>query len=181
MKEIRAEANPRISLTLDGRVEITFTTDKNILLEVEKLKDKELNLIIKQYSKKRSLSQNSYFWVLIGEISSKMHIPKEEVYRKYIKDYGLFEIIPIKNEAVDKFKVNWESRGLGWITEELRESKLTGYKTLLVYYGTSSYNSNEMKPLLDAIVFDCEELGISTLTINEIMLLRNENNEGKKG
>ena len=28
---------------------------------------------------------------------------KEEVYKKYIADYGVFEIIPIKNDAVKRF------------------------------------------------------------------------------
>lgn len=173
--EFRAEPSPRISLTLDGRAEITFTTSKSAVYGLEELKDKELLVKVNSYSKRRSLSQNAYMWVLIGELANALKLSKDEVYRNYIKDYGIFEVIPIKKEAEDMFIKTWKSHGLGWVCEVLKESKLTGYDNLIAYYGSSVYTSEQMKNLLEAIIEDCKEQGINTMSISDIMLLRNEN------
>ena len=173
--EFKANENPVIRFTLDGKVEITFTTYKSALNGLESLKDKELSVKVTSYSKKRSLSQNAYMWVLLDELAKKLHLSKEELYKKYIKDYGVFEILPIRNEAAERFKRNWSINGLGWFVEDIGESKLSGFTKLIAYYGSSTYNSNEMSRLVDAIVQDCQEQGISTMTLSDIMLLKNEN------
>ena len=168
---------PKISISLDEQIEITFTTQKSNLNQILKLKDEEMVVEIKKKVKKRSLSQNSYLWVLLDEIGKKINRSKEEVYKTYIKDYGVFEIIPIKNEAVDSFIQKWSKNGLGWLCEDLGESKLKGYTKLITYFGTSTYTSSEMARLLEAVIDDCKELDIETLTIKDIMLLQNDNDK----
>ena len=173
--EFKAEADPRVAIALDGTAEITFRAPRSALQGLEALKGKELIVKVASYSKRRSLSQNAYMWVLIGELSSKLGIPKEEVYRNYIKDYGLYEVLPIKKEAVPMFVANWNSHGLGWVCEPLKESKLSGYTNVIAYYGSSSYGSDTMRNLIEAILDDCKEQGIETIPLKDIMLLRNEN------
>lgn len=174
--EIKAEANPRISLTLDGRAEITFTTQRGAVYALEDLKDKELLVKISTYSKRRSLSQNAYMWVLIGELAAKLNTSKDDVYKTYIRDFGVYEVLPIKAEAVERFKSVWTARGVGWVCEELgRPSKITGYVNVIAYYGSSTYTSAEMSRVIDAIIEDCKAQGISTMSLADIMLLRNEN------
>ena len=168
---------PKISISLDEQIEITFTTQKSNLNQILRLKDEEMVVEIKKKVKKRSLSQNSYLWVLLDEIGKKVNRSKEEVYKTYIKDYGVFEIIPIKNEAVDSFIQKWSKNGLGWLCEDLGESKLKGYTKLITYFGTSTYTSSEMARLLEAVIDDCKELDIETLTIKDIMLLQNDNDK----
>lgn len=173
--EFKTDPNPVIRFTLDGKVEITFTTYKSALSGFEALKDKELVVKVTSFSKKRSLSQNAYMWVLLDELAKKLHLSKEELYKKYIKEYGVFEILPIKNEAAVRFKRNWAKNGLGWFCEDLGESKLSGFTKLIAYYGSSVYNSNEMSRVVDAIVDDCKDQGIDTMSMADIMLLKNEN------
>lgn len=168
---------PKISISLDEQIEITFTTQKSNLNQILGLKDEEMVVEIKKKVKKRSLSQNSYLWVLLDEIGKKINRSKEEVYKNYIKDYGVFEIIPIKNEAVDSFIQKWSKNGLGWLCEDIGESKLKGYTKLITYFGTSTYTSSEMARLLEAVIEDCKELDIETLTIKDIMLLQNDNDK----
>lgn len=173
--EFKANANPQVRLTLDGKVEITFTTYRSALGGFEALKEKELSVKVTSFSKKRSLSQNAYMWVLLDELANVLKTSKEALYRQYVKDYGVFEILPIKNEAAGRFQRNWAKNGLGWFVEDLGESKLSGFTKLIAYYGTSVYNSNEMARLVDAIVEDCKDQGIDTMTLDDIMLLKNEN------
>lgn len=175
MIEFKTKGKPRIAVLLDNQVEITFTTTRGAIKELETLKDKEMIVTIKDYTKRRSLSQNAYLWVLLDQIGQKVGQSKEWVYKSYVKDYGTFEILPIKNEAAETFKRRWSKNGLGWFCEDLGESKLDGYTKLIAYYGSSTYTAEEMKRILDAVIQDCEELGISTMSMDDIMLLKNEN------
>ncbi len=175
MIEFKAQPKPKIAVLLNGQIEITFITQKSVLKAFEGLRDKELSVIVKEYSKKRSLSQNAYMWVLMDEIGKKVNRSKEDIYKEFIKDYGVFEMLPIRNDAVEAFKRKWSAGGLGWFCEDLGESKLDGYTKLAAYYGSSTYTSEEMKRLIDAVIYDCHELGIDTMTLSDIMLLKNDN------
>lgn len=167
---------PEFKFLMNGKVEISFITEKSILRQLEGLKDDiELSVQVKEYRKKRSLSQNAYMWVLLDEIAKAVNRSKEDVYRELVKDYGVFEIIPLKDEAVKRFNHNWAKNGLGWFTDVLGKSKLKGYTNLIVYYGSSTYDTKEMTRLLDAVINECQELGIQTMTLSEIMLLQNDN------
>lgn len=177
--EIKAEANPRIALTLDGRAEITFTTQRGAVYALEELKDKDLLVKVSTYSKRRSLSQNAYMWVLIGELAAKLKTGKDEIYKAYIRDFGVYEVIPIKAAAVERFQSVWTARGLGWVCDVLRESKIAGYVNIIAYYGSSTYTSAELSRVIDAIIEDCKAQGISTMSLSDIMLLRNENDASK--
>jgi hypothetical protein len=175
MIEFKAPNKPKIAILLNNQIEITFTTSRALIKDFEALNDTELSVTVKRYSKKRSLSQNAYLWRLLNEIAIKVNRSKEDVYKSFIKDYGVFEILPLKNDAAETFKTKWGKNGLGWFTEDLGESKLKGYTKLIAYYGSSTYTSEEMKRLIDAVVYECNELGINTMSASDIMLLTNDN------
>lgn len=130
--------------------------------------DKEYE--IKEHKQKRSLDANAYLWVLISKIQSVLNIPKETIYKDLIKDIGVYEVIPIKNIAVNKFCEAWHKNGLGWITETTK-SKLDGYTNVLAYYGSSEYNSKEMARLIDSTIEECRNLDIETKSDEEIKSL----------
>ena len=175
MIEFKAK-KPEFKYLTTGEVEISFIGDKSIIRQFEGLKDDiDLTIQVKEYRQKRSLSQNAYMWVLLDEIGKVINRSKEDVYKELVKDYGVFEILPLKDEAVNRFNQNWSKNGLGWFTEIMGKSKLKGYTNLIAYYGSSTYNTKEMARLLDAVLFECEELGINTMTMDEIMLLSNDN------
>lgn len=175
MIEFRTK-KPEFKFLVNGKVEISFTTDKSILKQFNDVKDdKELTVQVKEYRQKRSLSQNAYMWVLLDEIAKAVNRSKEDIYKELVKDYGVFEILPLKDDAVKRFNFNWSKNGLGWFTEIIGQSKLKGYTNLIAYYGSSTYDTQEMNRLLDAVVNECQELGIQTMTLSEIMLLKNDN------
>ena len=127
---------------------------------------------LKEHRKKRSLDANSYAWVLLGKLANKVGLPKEEVYREFVKDVGdNYEILPIRNDAVDKWIANWQSKGIGWVCDILGESKLDGYTNVITYYGSSTYDSLQMSKLINLIVDECKQQGIETMTPAELALL----------
>ena len=175
MIEFTTESKPKIAMLLDGKIEVTFIAPKSVLRSFDGMPEKALTVTVKEFRQKRSLSQNGYLWLLCDKIAEKVGLNKETVYRDFVKHYGVFEVLPIKNEAVESFIYRWGKNGLGWFTEDLGESKLSGYTRLIAYYGSSTYNSKEMARLIDAIIDECRVLEIDTMSISDIMLLQNEN------
>lgn len=175
MIEFKTPQKPRIALLLDGQIEITFTAPKSVLRAIDGLKDKALTVTVKEYREKRSLSQNSYLWVLLDKLAEKVNRSKEDIYKAYVKEYGVFEILPIRNEAVSSFIAKWGKNGIGWFCEDLGESKLDGYTKLVAYYGSSTYNTQEMTRVIEAVIFDCKEQGIETMPFGDFILLMNDN------
>ena len=142
---------------------------------VRKHKDKLYDLTVKEHQRKRSLDANAYCWVLINKLADVMRIPPTEVYRQAIQDIsGNNEIIPIKDEAVEQFKQAWSHNGIGWLCRDMGKSKLQGYRNLMVYYGSSVYNTQQMSSLIDSLVQDCKALDIETMTPDKLSLLMEE-------
>lgn len=132
--------------------------------------DKSKKYEVKEVKRRRSLDSNAYAWVLLGKLQDKLHIPKEDIYKSLIKEIGSYEVIPVKNEAVERFRQAWSKNGLGWITETTK-SKIEGFTNVIAYYGSSSYNTSEMSRLIDLIVQECRQQDIETMTSNELKSL----------
>ena len=151
-----------------SKLKISLLLDTNNKDVIEELKNEnKLNIELKKYSKKRSLDSNAYAWKLLGELQEVLNIPKEDIYKDLIKNIGSYEVVPIKNEAVEKFCNAWSKNGLGWITETTK-SKLEGFTNVLAYYGSSVYSVSEMSRLIDLIVQECKQLGIETKPKTEL-------------
>jgi len=164
--------------TFDNKLIFTLKTDfssiegledeMKSLFETEKGVKVEMSI----WREKRSLNANAYCWVLLDAIAKKQRTTKEEVYKHIIKDVGSFEILSMKSEAVETFVKRWQLKGLGWLCEKVGESEKTGYTDICVYYGSSTYNSEEMSRLIDEVVVTAKDLGIQTETPDKIAELK---------
>lgn len=93
------------------KTKISLLLDTKQLDIVEELKNEgKLNVGLKKYRKKRSLDSNAYAWTLLGELQNVLNVPKEEIYRDLIRNIGSYEIVPVKNEAVEKFRQAWSKK-----------------------------------------------------------------------
>jgi hypothetical protein len=127
---------------------------------------------VKQHKKQRSLDANAYCWVLIDKLSEKLNVSKTEIYRQAIKEIGgNSETVCVPTKAVNKVCEGWKHNGIGWQTETFK-SKIDGCTNVILYYGSSSYNTNQMSMLIDNIVQDCKALDIETLTPKELQVLK---------
>ena len=151
-----------------------FTTGKwSVSFDIDRPEDipqGELDLTIKPYKPKRSLSANAYMWVLVGKLADATGISSAEIYRNTVKQLGISQLIVINAAAAPAFKRAWEHYGLGWFVDDVDED--TGGSVILrAYYGSSTYNRKQMAALIDLVVQDCKQLGIETLTERELSLL----------
>lgn len=129
--------------------------------------DKEYKFTFTENRMKRSLNANSYYWATLQELAEKLGLPKEEVYRKHIKEVGAYTPLCVQNKALEEFLSKWSSKGIGWICE-VDKSKIDDCTTVFAYYGSSTYDSKQMSRLIDQLVQDCHNVGVMTLQDKEL-------------
>lgn len=124
---------------------------------------------------KRSLSANAYAWVLISKLAAKTGIPSTRVYQNLIMDIGNnFDVLAIEDKAYEMFRVSWESTGLGYQVRKIGDFSLRGYSEIMVFYGSSTYDGEQMSRLIDLLVQECQEQGIETLPPERLAILKDE-------
>lgn len=136
----------------------------------DELKDVDLDLELKKHREKRSKNANDYLWVLCEALAKNQGITKVEVYRKQIREVGVYAPLPVRETELERFSAAWSERGLGWFVDVIDDS-FPGFKKVFAYYGTSVYNSEEMSRVINAAVEDCRALGIEVIPPEELSLL----------
>lgn len=131
----------------------------------------KLAIKVAEFKKKRSLDCNAYAWVLIGKIAEKTNVPKHEVYRSVIREIGgNSDTVCIQDHAVEQLCAGWQRNGIGWITDTM-PSKLEGCTNVVLYYGSSTYDSEQMARMTSLLKQDCDALGIETKSPAELASL----------
>lgn len=134
--------------------------------------DKDLVIKVSRKTKKRSLDANAYCWVLIGKLAAVLNVPTTDIYRHAIREIGgNYTVVCTKNEAVETLRETWQRNGLGWLTD-ITESKIKGCTNVLLYQGSSTYDTHTMSRLIDYIVSAAKENGIETMTPAELAGLK---------
>lgn len=156
-----------LTLNRDGTQNITVTVNEDFSQEYDELKDKDVTVDIKKFSRRRSLDANGYCWSIIDRIAEKTGIKKSEVYRNAIRDIGgVSTIICVKDEAVASLCNGWATHGIGWQYETF-QSKLPGCTNVTLYYGSSVYSTKQMAALIDSLIQDASAVGLDVITEKE--------------
>lgn len=144
-------------------------------------KDKDLTFDIDIHREKRSLNANGMLWSCISMVAQAMNPPidKMDVYKMMLKRYGQYTYVCIKPEAVDMFKRTWENY------EELGELEINGSKAIqfLAYFGSSTYDSKEFSVLLNGVISEMRDMGLTPPPTKEMQRVLDSmrKNEEKKG
>ena len=130
--------------------------------------DKEYE--VKEYHPKRSLTANSYYWSLLGELAGRLRTSREELHEIMLRRYGQY----LKDDAGNIICITTEqktdSRLLGGHYEY--DGPFNGFARYKVIRGSRTYDSREFSILLDGLISECNECGVTTLTPNEILRLK---------
>ena len=145
---------------------LTFEIDGDFRTQYDELKGKDLEISVKVFRQKRSLDQNSYAWVLIGKMADKLRTSKDDVYLTMLKRYGQGGVIKVspKNEQAILSALKYYERH-----EKLYTDTDKYYR---IWAGSSGYNTEEMTIFVDGIISEAKELGIETLTPDELLEMR---------
>ena len=123
---------------------------------------------IKEHREKRSLDSNAYCWVLLDKLADVLDTTKEELYRRYVRKIGPYKDFDLNEDEAKTFRVARERLGQGWPTEQVDFTPDGERVVIRAYYGSSTYNTKRMSRLIDMIVEDCKEMGIETLTPQQL-------------
>lgn len=160
-----------ISRGMNNLLRITVEVAEDFRETYERLKDGPVNVEIKRYRKRRSLDANAYAWVLMDKIAAALHVDKAAVYKQTIRNIGgVSDTVCVTEGAAKKLIGAWATHGIGWQSETM-PSKIKGCVNVVLYYGSSTYDTKQMSALIDQLVFEAKELGIETMTPEELRLL----------
>lgn len=135
-----------------GKWLVTFSSDDNVTEELEGLQDKNLNIKVSKFRKTRSLQANKFFWALVGEISRYLGTDSWETYLFLLKRYGKYTYIEVIPEAVEAFKATWrECQEVGRTEDRV---------SLICYFGSHTYNSQEFSQLVNGTLDEMREMGL---------------------
>ena len=131
-------------------------------LDMEKVYDVE----IKEHKERRSLNANAYAWALMAKLGNALRESKEEIYIKMLERYGQFELVSIQSYI--------DVTGYLKYFKEVGKSKLNGkeFTHYRIFKGSSEFDTREMSIFIDGIVSECQDLGIETMTPNELEKLK---------
>lgn len=160
---------------LTGEKLLTISVESDLSSELDVLQGKELQAEIKPYKKRRSRNANAYMWELCTEISEATGISKEDVYRETIRQMNVYrDFPPMTEKEARTFQIGWGKLGTGWMTEQVDYAEDGERKIIRAYFGSSTYNTKQMSRLIDLLVQEAEELGITVISDKERALLVDE-------
>ena len=139
-----------------------FKKDK-LLVEVSNLdKDSLYDVSITIYSDKRTKTMNSYYWVLLTQLANVLRTSKEELHEQIIKRYSQRDYISLlANINPSNYFPYYEEKNT------FTHNNNT-FKSYLIFKRSSDMNKQEFSILLDGLISECKECGISTMSSNEI-------------
>ena len=165
-----------INMTRDvfsGRLNVTFQIDTEPIDELNGLaKLDALDITAKQHRKKRSLTANAYFHVLVGKIADTLSISKTRCKNILIGRYGQQDFLEEGSPVILKTNIGVDKM----LEQEFLHCAPCGCKsengTEVVFYkvfrGSHTYDTKEMSVLIDGTVQEAKDLGIETLPLAEL-------------
>ena len=164
----------------DNTLDITLHLDGKPLHEVEQFYDKDLRLSLVQWREKRSLNANAYFYTLVDKLANELNVSKAYIHNLMLRKYGQLQtvddrpvwvVLPETEEVMKNVDEN-ESLHLR-ATSEVKEGKDGRmYRTYVMLKGSHELDTRDMGLLIDGVVSECHEIGIDTLTPNQIKELK---------
>ena len=155
-------------------MEITNKTKEDIKQVVDNLDEtKKYDVKISYHIEKRTLTANAYYWVLVNKIANVLQTSKEEVHEKMIKRYSQREYISVLEQVdIEKYGIRYYDEGVNFTQNGKR------FKSYIIYENSSDMNKLEFSILVEGIVSEAQEMGIETLTPEQIALLKYHEKEG---
>lgn len=139
-----------------------FKKDK-LLIEVSNLdNDKLYDVKISVYSDKRTKTMNSYYWVLLSQLANVLRTSKDELHEQLLKRYSQRDFISLLAD------INPSDYFPYYEYQSTFKHNNNTFKSYLVFKRSSDMNKQEFSILLDGLISECKEVGISTMSPKEI-------------
>ena len=164
-------SNPRLTHEYGRGWVLCFDVDGEATglakMVVDKFKDGYVDLDVERWSEKRSLSANAYFHVLVNLIAKETKSSEDDVKRALVLSYGTpsrgtdgkYDAVKVpRGTDISKFYPYYKHIG----TDD------NGLDMYIFFKRTSDLTKDEMSRLIDGAVSEAKELGIETLTPEQL-------------
>lgn len=163
---------------ITGQFQLTFSMNEQSKAEyIDSIKDLDkLSIKATKYREKRSLDANAYYWQLLSKVAEKLPSSKPSAHNLMLRKYGQIFIIDSKavylvlpdTEEAERTAEEAETYHIK-PTSQVKEGKDGKmYRTYIMLRGSSDYDTKEMSMLIEGLVSDAKDLGIETMTGEEI-------------
>ena len=157
---------------LNRKLQVTFEIDTSPVEELNSLTGIDLNVTAKKFRAKRSLDANAYFHVILGKIADQLNISKTKCKNILICRYGQQDFLDEGKPVIIKTNIDVEKM----LEQEFLHCQPCGSKyengSEVVFYkvfrGSHTYDSKEMSILIDGAVSEAKEMGIETMSPDQI-------------
>lgn len=155
---------------ITGRLVLLFEPNEDFREAYEELKDcDKLSLEIKKYRAKRSLDANAYYWTLITKFAKVLETSNAEAHNRMLQLYGYPELVDEKSflvvvpdtEEAHRKVMQAEEYHLKPTSDVREGNDGIMYRTYVLLRGSRTYNTEEMSRLINGLISECKEIGIS--------------------
>lgn len=142
--------------SINGDLIVSFAIDEDstTIAKMDEIRGSEIDIEVHKHSEKRSLQANAYFWQLCNKIAHVIGSDKDTVYLLQLSKYGVFADLEVIPEAVPILERQFK------YIQEIDDGN--GHTIIRAYFGSSTYNKEEMQRLIAGTTRDCADLGIET-------------------
>lgn len=127
-----------------------------------------LDITAVRHREKRSLNANAYFHLLAGKIAEANGTSLTHEKNAFIREYGQYEYIDGMIPTIT-VKAEYEDRMLDLESVHVKTVERPGDVVKMAFMrGSHTYNTAEMSRLIDGTVEAAKELGIETLTPEQL-------------
>lgn len=113
---------------------------------------------VREVRKRRSLTQNAYYWVLLNKLAAKLGMGDAETHLNMLRDYGVCDVFSVLEDVpFESYFKYCEKIGTGTVNGQR-------FNHVKVYKGSSQMDSAEFTRLLHGLIEECEAQGIPTMT-----------------
>ena len=154
----------------NGEQRLTIQTKDDLRGLFDSLHDKDVSADVKKYRLPRSLDANAYFHVLVNRIAAAVGSSDDDVKRELVVKYGTVETDDDGNAYGIMLPASADVNRVYPYTRCYKNMELNGkaYRCYLLYKHTRDMDSAEMSRLIDGTVSDAKELGIETMTPDQL-------------
>lgn len=119
---------------------------------------------VKEVRKRRSLTQNAYYWSMLGKLAAALGMPESEVHLGMLREWGVSQVVSLDDRVPcgDYFRY----------FDVVGHDPLMERNIVKVYKGSSRMDSAEFSRLVNGMREECEALGIDVATPEEIARMR---------
>lgn len=140
---------------------------------------------IKEHKAKRSLNQNSYYWVMLAKVAEKSSISRNRCHNEMLASYGQDEYVDDRlvyvtipdNEKAEREAMESETYHLRPTSSVMDGNDGMLYRVWVMLRGSHTYNTAEMRRLLEGMIEEAKQLGIETLPEEELEMLYAQANQ----